>query len=90
MNPIYATAASSAESIPQDVAFSPGRQTDDRIPKKNHLPDPIGSEGIRLPPGVVLPDSVTMEVLAGKPVRMLLEVSSIPICRNLSNLNPSF
>lgn len=68
-------------NLPQDAAFSPGR---DRIPKKTShsaLPDPIqvfssfDDDGITLPPDVVLPPSVTPQVLAGKPKKMLLEVS---------------
>ena len=79
--------ATSNDSIPQDVAFSPGRNPQDvsrtRIPKKENLPAPIASvEGIQLPPGVTLPDSVTPEVLSGKPIRMLLEVSP---CRRFSS-----
>lgn len=72
--------ATAAESIPQDVAFSPSHQ-DNRIPKKNSLPAPIGTlDGFQLPPGVVLPDSVTPEILAGKPMRMLFEVSLLFYC----------
>ena len=79
-DPNHPTAQSqSNESIPQDVAFSPGRavsaQEGGRIPKKD-LPAPNGMfEGLQLPPGVVLPDTVTPDILAGKPIRMLLEVS---------------
>ncbi|KAL3796797.1 hypothetical protein HJC23_010944 [Cyclotella cryptica] len=67
-------------NLPQDAAFSPGRE---RIPKKTQssaFPDPIPTssafddDGITLPPGVVLPPSVTPQVLAGKPKRMLLEL----------------
>jgi hypothetical protein len=80
-NPTAATATLS-ESIPQDVAFSPGRQ-DNRIPKKANLPAPIGSfDGLQLPPGIVLPDSVTPEILGGKPMRMLLEVSLILLIKS--------
>lgn len=79
-NPATGAAITSNDSIPQDVAFSPGRNPQDvsqtRIPKKDNLPAPISSfEGMQLPPGLTLPDSVTPEVLSGKPIRMLLEVS---------------
>ena len=83
-DPIHPTTQSqSNESIPQDVPFSPGgvgqdalsAQEGGRIPKKD-LPAPAGTfEGLQLPPGVVLPDTVTPDILSGKPIRMLLEVS---------------